>query len=57
MPLKPLVARVASAAYTFSANPQFHHLKMPVKPDMQRGLYELMLKVLNSVSLISVGFL
>jgi hypothetical protein len=57
VPLKPLVTLVASAAYTFSASPQFHHLKMPVKSDMQRDLYELMLKVLNSVSLISVGFL
>jgi hypothetical protein len=29
---------------------------MPVKTDMQRGLFQLMLKVLNSMSLISVGF-
>jgi len=55
--LNPLVTPVASAAYTFSASPKFHHLETPVKPDMQRGLFELMLKVLNSFSLISVGFL
>jgi len=57
VPPIPLVNRVASAVYTFSASLKFHHLKMPVKPDMQRGLFELILKVLNSMSFISVGFL
>jgi hypothetical protein len=57
VPLNPLVTRVASAAYTFSASPSFHHLEIPVKPDMQRGLFELMLKVQNSILMISVGFL
>jgi len=55
--LNPLVTRVASEAYIFSASLKSHHLEMPVKPDMQRDLFELMLKVLNSVRLISVGFL
>jgi hypothetical protein len=57
VPLNPLVIRVASAAGTFSASPKFHHLGMPVKLDMQRGLFELMLKVRNSILMISVGFL
>lgn len=55
----PLATRVASAeySYTFSAFPRFLHLEIPVKPEMQRSLFELMLKVLNSMPLISVGFL
>jgi len=43
VPLNPLVPRVASAAYAFSVSPRFHHLEMPVKSDMQRGLFELTL--------------
>jgi predicted transcriptional regulator len=53
----PLATRFASAEYTFSAIPRFHHLEIPAKPEMQRSLFELMLKVLNSMPLISVGFL